>query len=111
MRADGFFANIMCVISQKSIQLAGFAFIDDINLCVTIQPEEQLTIHEKMQNAVTHWAGLLQASGGALVPEKCFWYKINFEWQKNQWQYWQPVQNKAILMVPDKHSNMVPIHA
>jgi len=60
MRADRFFANIMCAISQKSIQLAGFlAFIDDMDLCVTIQPEEQLMIHEKMQNVVTHWAGLL----------------------------------------------------
>jgi len=28
---------------------------------------------------------------------------------KNQWQYWQPAQNKVTLMVPDEHGNMVPI--
>jgi len=62
--------------------LSGFAFVDDTDLCIPIQPAEQTTIHNKMQKVVNHWAGLSRASGGALVPEKCFWYEIDFEWQK-----------------------------
>ena len=39
----------------------------------------------RMQKTVNHWAGILQASGGALVPEKCFWYAIDFKWHKDEW--------------------------
>jgi len=35
----------LCIIT-KSIQLAGFAFVDDTDLCVTLQPEEQTTIQK-----------------------------------------------------------------
>jgi len=27
-----------------------------------------------MQQSVDHWGGLVQATGGTLVPAKCFWY-------------------------------------
>ncbi len=39
------------MLSQKSIQLAGFAFVDDTNLCVTIQPDEQITIHKNAKGS------------------------------------------------------------
>jgi len=40
-----------------------------------------------MQQAVTHWEGLLRATGRVLVPEKCFWYLIDFEYSSNKWTY------------------------
>jgi len=41
----------------------------------------------RMQQAVTHWEGLSQAMGRALVPEKCFWYLIDFKYSNNKWNY------------------------
>jgi len=41
---------------------------------------------EKMQQ----WHKLLQATGRDLVPEKCFWYLINFKWTNSVWGYKQP---------------------
>ena len=33
-----------------------------------------------MQEALTLWEGVLSATGGALVPEKSFWYLVAFKW-------------------------------
>jgi len=40
-----------------------------------------------MQQSINMWAGLLRATGGALVPEKCFWYYIHNTWSQGRWQY------------------------
>jgi len=34
---------------------------------------------DQMQALVNYWEGLLHATGGALVPNKCFWYWIDFK--------------------------------
>jgi hypothetical protein len=33
------------------------------------------------------WGGVLRATGGALVPEKSYWYVIDFKWDGQQWAY------------------------
>jgi len=40
-----------------------------------------------MQQSLAMWHGLLQATGGELVPEKCFWYLVDFKWANQQWTY------------------------
>jgi len=40
-----------------------------------------------MQNSITNWEGVLCTMGGALVPEKCFWYLINQHWSNGKWTY------------------------
>jgi len=49
------------------------------------------------------WAGLLRATGGTLVPEKCFWYYIHNTWDKGKWQYVK-MQSTQGIHVPDKNS-------
>jgi len=75
------FAIIICTISWKGLQLSGFAFVDDTNLCITIQPTEQTMIHAKIQLAVNHWAGLLRALGEHWCQRNAFGTK-KFKWQK-----------------------------
>jgi len=36
---------------------------------------------------LTLWEQGLRATGGALVPEKSFWYLIDFQWQGSKWRY------------------------
>jgi len=78
MREDSFFANLVCEMSPIELKLFRFAFVDDTDLCLTQDPEKAKDIPNRMQNAVDHWAEMLRASGGALVPEKCYWYADNF---------------------------------
>ena len=42
---------------------------------------------EKMQEVVNRWEGSVQATGGALVPSKSYWYLIDFTWHKGNWHY------------------------
>ena len=72
-----------------SIALIGFAFVDDTDLVhvalhPSIQAQDTLRTSQKM---FLKWENLLDATGGALRPEKCFWYLIDFKLCKDQWKY------------------------
>jgi len=79
MKEDGFLAMVHCAMLQVGKEIGGFAFVDDMDLCVS---RSRLVSHiaEIMQQLVSHWEGLLCATGGALIPEKCFWYLLNITW-------------------------------
>jgi len=59
MNKNDFFAMIVCTISKKGLLLAGFIFVDDIDLCITQELNDTKPIHSKMQGAVTQWEGVL----------------------------------------------------
>jgi len=67
--------------------MAGFTFVNDTDLIVMDDTNEETKVTLKMQNSLQLWHGLLQAMGGDLVPEKCFWYLSNFKWDNNCWKY------------------------
>ncbi len=87
MQQEGFYALMQGAVSLQHRRITGFAFVDDTDLCMTHPSNhvDQVAIH--MQQAVTNWEGLLCTTGGALVPEKCFWYLVAFEHKNNKWQY------------------------
>jgi len=87
MRSEGFFALLVGAILGHSRKLAGFAFIDDTNLIVMDIEQNGVAVTRKMQAAVAEWEALLSSTGGALVPEKCFWYMVNFEFHGSKWKY------------------------
>jgi len=73
----GFVLNICCTRLAQAKALAGFTFYDNMDLCILGQSESKDTIAKLMQQSVTTWEVLLQATGGALVPSKCCWYLID----------------------------------
>jgi hypothetical protein len=42
---------------------------------------------KQLQKAVDTWEGGLKATCGAIVPEKTFWYLIDFKWSSGSWFY------------------------
>ncbi len=66
-------------------------------------------IQTKIQKSVTNWEGLLKALGGMLVPEKCFWYAIKFQWSNNKWMYMNQEQLPTKLMVQEETGQLVTI--
>jgi len=93
LQSEGFLALLIGAISGQSHTLAGFAFIDDTDLIVTDTADSVFVVAQKMQDLVATWEALLSATGGALVPKKCFWYLISFEFQGSKWHYanqWAP---------------------
>jgi len=80
MRSDGFYAHVISSISGQQKQLAGFAFVNDTDLCICGPHINSQNVAHAMQQLVDNWEGLLHTTGGALVPTKCFWYHIDFQW-------------------------------
>jgi len=83
LQEEGFIATFICMLSQTHRQMAGFVFVNDMDLIVTNVTNDEKAVTLKMQNLLQLWHGLLQATGGDLVPEKCFWYLIDFQWEHN----------------------------
>jgi len=106
MQTNGFVAKFICAISQKHKELAGLAFIDDTDLIVNDEQNTMEAVTEKMQQSLSMWHSLLWATGGKLVPEKCFWYLVDFKWDNNQWTYKKTgdVQGQITVRInQDKH--------
>jgi hypothetical protein len=63
-----------------------YAFVDDTDLVHIAKDVDTRgpTIIAEMQSALDHWEGGLKATGGALVPEKSYWYLIDFTAQWNR---------------------------
>jgi len=45
--------------------------------------------------------------GGELVPEKCFWYLIDFEWHNQQWKYKKAKDMLGQLSVQQPNSGRI----
>jgi len=90
---------------QTAVSIGRFAFIDDTDLCVLGHPTAEETA-KHMQQWITHWEGFLQTMGGALVPNKCFWYLIDQVWSDGKWCY-QPINHtQATLWVCDSQGQL-----
>jgi len=109
MRSQGFYANIVASISGLTKQLVGFAFVDDTDLCVHGPHITRNNARESMQKSVDEWQGLLRATGGALVPAKCFWYLIDFQWSNSKWVYQSATQFPGEVNIYDDSLHRVPI--
>jgi len=90
--------------------MAGFAFVDDTDLIVTDETNEEIQVARKMQESLNLWHRLLQATGGNLVPEKCFWYLINFRWEHTHWKYvkWQEDDQTLSIACSDGSKVKIP---
>ena len=79
MKAEGYGFSAWSVISQRALSLMCFGFIDDTDLILNSK-DPSLPTHELVHNAQSElatWEGLISATGGALAPEKSYWYLID----------------------------------
>jgi hypothetical protein len=63
-------------------------YVDDLDMYTwkdTITDPVELMI--QAQQEVTQWSLLLNATGGALKPEKCFWYLLDYTCYEGEWSY------------------------
>mmetsp|Transcript_23013 Transcript_23013/g.34894 ORF Transcript_23013/g.34894 Transcript_23013/m.34894 type:complete len:87 (+) Transcript_23013:123-383(+) len=47
--------------------------------------EDVRDIIQKMQNAVDVWETSINLTGGAIRPEKCHWYVLDFKWNGSEY--------------------------
>jgi hypothetical protein len=81
-KKEGHGATFLCPITQYCHDACGILYVDDTDLIHLNLAEEETVVdaHAALQAAVDSWSSLLIATGGALKPEKCFYYIISFTW-------------------------------
>ncbi len=86
LRCKGFFCHFVAPFSGKEIKFSGYSFIDDTDLVIMkLSGGTNEEIVAALQESVDTWEGGLNATSGAIVPEKTFWFLIDFAWSAGQW--------------------------
>jgi hypothetical protein len=82
MWKEGCMTVFKALISEDEIKFVGFAFVDDTDLLQTgnTMVDTFEDVAKYMQEGLDLWEGLIKAMGGALVPEKSYWYLLDFKW-------------------------------
>ena len=89
VRTAGYGFSLMTALTASVVQFVCFAFVDDADVVHTAKDVDTTgyIVLQEMQQAIDHWEGGLKATGGALVPEKSYWYLIDFIWTGDRWRY------------------------
>ena len=101
---EGHGAYFQALISGEELRFVGYAFVDDTDLITSPANAPNLSykeVGEQMQAAMMAWDGGITVTGGAMVPEKTFWYLVDFKWMVGKWQYATLEETLATLQVKD----------
>jgi hypothetical protein len=76
----------------------GSLFVDDTDIYmwrehITDPPE----LWAQTQTKMAQWSNLLNATGGVLKPEKCFWYLLDYTCTDGEWSYTNIVPRELLL--------------
>jgi hypothetical protein len=85
MRTRRPWGHILCPITQYQHDACGICLYVDGTDLIHLNLAEEETVeeaHAALQAAVDSWSYLLIATGGALKPEKCFYYIFRFTWDR-----------------------------
>ena len=101
-------ANIIYApISGTDQVLVGFAYVDDSDLLAYSIEEDTDDTAAKMQKIIQSWEKAAKVTGGAIAPEKCWWYMVEFRWDENcDWHYVEMEQPHRYNMFVNDHNNL-----
>ena len=76
-------------ITNEVMKLCGFAFVDDSDIVASSGgSNDPITTIKNMQTNIDCWEGVAKCTGGALAPDKSWWYLIHYKWDKEgNWRY------------------------
>ena len=81
--------NIESPITKVWLDVIGVLYVDDTDLYIMDESiRSDYDLWQETQGAITSWGKLLLSTGGALKPEKYFYYMVDYEWQDDgSWEY------------------------
>ena len=117
MRQRGYGIFLRLPLSGDQYIFVGYAFVDDTDLVVNLPPSDVsvcdsdrlAAVATRMQQSVVFWEASLRASGGALVPQKCHWYLLDFRWRNGGWEMLRPQDASFLLRVRSPSGRQVEI--
>jgi hypothetical protein len=88
LRSKGCGCEFLSPISLTPYNSVGYAFVDDTDVIESkLDMVDYNNAVSKLQITVDTWEGGLKATCGAIVPEKTYWYLIDFHWSSGTWRY------------------------
>jgi hypothetical protein len=81
LRSKAFGCKFKSPFSKEALQFVGYAFVDDTDIIVS-----QASLDSYVEASHKLQKGGLKATCGAIVPEKTFWYLIDFS-SSGFWKY------------------------
>jgi hypothetical protein len=90
-------------ISRGFIKFMGEIYVDDTDLLTMVAGkfDKNLVLQWTKAN-LNKWAELLNATGSALNPSKCYWYTVSYRYHEEQLIYNnEPPESSFNIPLPD----------
>ena len=84
LHAEGYGTSFMFALSRGLFQLCGFSYVDDCDLLHI--GDDVIVVAAQLQKMLSMWDELMEVNGGAIAPDKCWWYLAEFVWKEGQWK-------------------------
>ena len=110
MKRNGFSFRHWNAVTKEAVEFACFAYVDDTDLVhtkLTHTSDESFLM--QVQDAIDHWEGGLHASGGALAPEKSYWYWIDFQYERGKWRYKTAAEMPGEVTMKNAQGQSIPL--
>jgi hypothetical protein len=105
IQSKGYGFSMASPITNQEISFVGYSFVDDNDIVQSDGGQPRKTT-VKLQQAVDTWEGGLKITGGALGPDKSYWYLITFNWTVGgKWSYAPVSDTPATLYMKDIQNN------
>jgi hypothetical protein len=121
LRQNGHCNAITSSLRRLSLELSGFAYVDDTDLLQVNDNVDDLV--RQMQRTLLAWNDTVGVTGGILSPPKCWWYLITFIYKAGAWKavtppqdfkLWLRNENKTRVEIaridPSKGTNMLGVY-
>jgi hypothetical protein len=86
LSVSGYRSQLISPINGTIIDFLGDIYVNDTDLIVT-RPEltTAAVVHKELDRSANTWVAGLNATGGALNPDKCEWTLADYCWMNGRW--------------------------
>ena len=103
MRKRGFGALTRACLSLMTLFMVCFMWVDDQQynqMAKTVLEAGELLV-QITKAGLAYWVGFLQATGGAINPDKSYWYLLDYKWTGSRWAYRTMEDMEGQLQAPN----------
>ena len=100
LHKEGYSTTLCSAITKHALKTCGFSYVDDCDLICTGDNPNQVMI--RLQAVLNAWDKLMQVTGAAIAPDKCWWYLVDYKWTRGRWKH-RDAGRGLTLQVRDKN--------
>ena len=106
LHEEGYSSTFVCALSCGLFKLCGFSYVDDCDLFRL--GDNPASVAAEMKGMLAMWDHLMEVTGAAIAPDKCWWYLADFSWKDGKWTMVDAGAEEE-LTVRDKDGNICPL--